>query len=82
MFEALQKGTPARAEKLGRLAVAIDPTNAEAHRNLGVALGFQGRIDEAIREVQASLQLQPDSAEARDQLARLLNAKAARDAAR
>jgi tetratricopeptide (TPR) repeat protein len=48
MYEALQKGEPARAEKLGRWAVAFDPTNAEAHRNLGLALAQQGKITDAL----------------------------------
>nr|MBA3456948.1 tetratricopeptide repeat protein [Deltaproteobacteria bacterium] len=48
MYEALQKGEPARAEKLGRWAVAIDPGNGEAHRNLGLALAQQGKIADAL----------------------------------
>ena len=48
MFEALQRGNPARAEKLGRWAVALDPTNAEAHRNLGLALAQQGKVADAL----------------------------------
>jgi len=48
MFDALQKGEPARAEKLGRWAVAIDPTNGEAHRNLGLALAQQGKVADAL----------------------------------
>lgn len=51
MFEALQKGEPARAEKLGRLAVAIAPHNAEAHRNLGIALAQQVKIPEALHHL-------------------------------
>ena len=51
MFEALQKAEPARAEKLGRFAVATDPRNAEAHRNLGIALAQQGKIPEALHHL-------------------------------
>lgn len=51
MFEALQKGEPARAEKLGRFAVAIDPRNGEAHRNLGIALAQLGKIPEALHHL-------------------------------
>jgi tetratricopeptide (TPR) repeat protein len=51
MFEALQKGEPARAERLGRLAVAIDPRNGEAHRNLGIAFAQQGKIPEALHHL-------------------------------
>jgi tetratricopeptide (TPR) repeat protein len=51
MFEALQKGDPARAEKLGRFAVAIDPANGEAHRNLGIALAQQRKIPDALHHL-------------------------------
>jgi tetratricopeptide (TPR) repeat protein len=51
MFEALQAGEPARAERLGRFAVAIDPENAEAHRNLGIALAQQRKIPEALHHL-------------------------------
>ena len=45
---ALQIGDTARAEKLGRWAVAYDPGNREAHRNLGLALAMQGKVGEAL----------------------------------
>lgn len=51
VFEALQKGDPARAEKLGRWAVALDPSNAEAHRNLGLALAQQGKRSDALQHL-------------------------------
>jgi tetratricopeptide (TPR) repeat protein len=51
MFEALQQGEPVRAERLGRFAVAIDPHNGEAHRNLGIALAQQGKIPEALHHL-------------------------------
>jgi tetratricopeptide (TPR) repeat protein len=51
MFEALQKGEAARAEKLGRWAVALDPTNGEAHRNLGLALAQQGKLADALHHL-------------------------------
>ena len=51
MFEALQKGDPARAEKLGRWAIAYDPTNGEAHRNLGLALAQQGKVIDAMHHL-------------------------------
>ena len=50
-FEALQHGDPARAEKLGRWAVAFDPTNAEAHRNLGLALAQQNKVLDAMHHL-------------------------------
>ncbi len=51
VFEALQKGDPARAEKLARWAVAYDPTNGEAHRNLGLALAQQGKTIDAMHHL-------------------------------
>ncbi len=51
MFEALQKGEAARAEKLGRWAVALDPSNGEAHRNLGLALAQQGKVADALHHL-------------------------------
>ena len=58
-----------------RRAIEINPRNAEAHRNLGVAFGLQGKIDESIAAVRAALRIQPDSAAAREQLDRLLAAQ-------
>src|SRR5262249_11988472 len=40
-----------RAEKLARWAVAYDPTNSEAHRNLGLALAQQGKIVDALHHL-------------------------------
>jgi tetratricopeptide (TPR) repeat protein len=51
IFQALQKRDPARAEKLGRWAVARDPNNAEAHRNLGLALAQQGKVVDAMHHL-------------------------------
>ncbi len=51
MYEALQKGDPLRAEKLGRFAVAYDPENGEAHRNLGLALAQQGKVADALHHL-------------------------------
>ncbi|HEU0036075.1 MAG TPA: tetratricopeptide repeat protein [Kofleriaceae bacterium] len=51
MFEALQKGEHARAEKLGRWAVALEPDNTEAHRNLGLALAHQGKLVDALHHL-------------------------------
>jgi tetratricopeptide (TPR) repeat protein len=48
VFEALQKSDPIRGEKLARWAVAYDPDNQEAHRNLGLALAMQGKVTDAL----------------------------------
>ncbi|HEY5947269.1 MAG TPA: tetratricopeptide repeat protein, partial [Kofleriaceae bacterium] len=48
VFESLQKGDANRGEKLARWAVAYDPNNQEAHRNLGLALAIQGKVTESL----------------------------------
>ncbi|MCB9573087.1 MAG: tetratricopeptide repeat protein, partial [Kofleriaceae bacterium] len=48
VFEALQRGDGARAARLGRWALAMDPHNAEGHRNVGLALAIQGEVLDAL----------------------------------
>jgi hypothetical protein len=45
---ALGAGEPARAEKLARWAVAVEPANADAQRALGFALAQQGKLVDAL----------------------------------
>jgi Flp pilus assembly protein TadD len=45
----------ADAEKQLRAALRLDPTLAEAHYNLGVALRHEGRDDDAIAELHEAL---------------------------
>ncbi len=45
---ALAAGEPARAEKLARWAVAVEPGNADAQRALGFALAQQGKLVDAL----------------------------------
>jgi tetratricopeptide (TPR) repeat protein len=52
--------------------VELTPRNSEAHRNLSVAYGLQGKLDQAIAEAREALRIQPESAAARQQLDRLL----------
>jgi tetratricopeptide (TPR) repeat protein len=40
-------------------AIAARPGYAEAHNNLGIALGSQGKLDQAIAEFEAALRAQP-----------------------
>ncbi len=61
-----------------RRAVDLNPQNADAHRNLGFALGLSGKLDEGIAEAKEAVRLQPGSPEAQRSLANLLGAKASR----
>jgi tetratricopeptide (TPR) repeat protein len=49
----------ARAEELGRTAMAIDPDNAQAHSVLGVVALSRGYLDEAQLHARAILRLTP-----------------------
>ncbi len=49
--QALEQGDPARAEKLGRWAIALDPSSADAHGNLGLALARQGKVVDALHHL-------------------------------
>ena len=52
--------------------IELAPRNSEAYRNLSVAYGLQGKLDEAIAEARTALRIKPDSAAARQHLDRLL----------
>jgi len=56
-------------------AIRLKPDDAEAHNNLGTALGMKGQTDEAISQFQEALRLKPDYAEARSNLAYALEIK-------
>ena len=60
------------SETLFRHALEVTENNYLAHSNLGVALQRQGRMDEALREYQEVLNLQPDDVNTRNGLASLL----------
>ena len=49
-------------------AVKLDPGNARAHNNLGVAYSKLGKPDLAEAEYRQAIKLQPDYAEARRNL--------------
>jgi eukaryotic-like serine/threonine-protein kinase len=47
-----------------REAIRLQPENAGAHYNLGIALDSQGKVSEAIAAYRDAIRLQPDEAEA------------------
>jgi predicted TPR repeat methyltransferase len=57
-----QAGETEIAEKLYRKVLAQDANNTEALHLLGILLGQQGKLSEALAPLQAALALQPDSA--------------------
>jgi Tfp pilus assembly protein PilF len=58
------------AEKEFRTTLASDPSNAAAHRGLGEIYRRQGKMDDAVKELQASLAAR-DSAVVRTLLAKI-----------
>jgi Tfp pilus assembly protein PilF len=55
-----------------RVAVYVDPTNAEAHNSLAWTLYRLGNLDESLRNVKEALRLKPDDAEYINTLACIL----------
>ena len=55
----MQEGDWARAIQLLEGVVAALPGNARLHNTLGIALSSAGRADEAARQFQAALALEP-----------------------
>jgi protein O-mannosyl-transferase len=53
----------------------MKPNSAEARNNLGIALGKQGRLDEAIHEFREALQIQPGFENAQRNLTMALAAR-------
>lgn len=62
----------ADAETQARAFVTRVPGNAVAHNLLGVSLASTGNIDDAVHEFQTAVQIDPQSTEARNNLARAL----------
>ncbi|MCX6632166.1 MAG: tetratricopeptide repeat protein [Candidatus Solibacter sp.] len=67
-LELERKGRHAEAVAEWRKAIALDPVNAKAHTNLGIALANGGARDAAIAEFQQAVRLNPDNAEAHNNL--------------
>jgi tetratricopeptide (TPR) repeat protein len=68
--QELAAGQMDGAEKEFRAVLASDPANAAAHRGLGEIARRRGKMDDAVRELQASLATR-DSAEVRTMLAKV-----------
>ena len=51
-----------------RTAIRLQPDDAVAHYNLGIALAAQGKLDEAIAEYRTAIRLKPDYAMAHNNL--------------
>jgi hypothetical protein len=51
LFAALRQRDPMHSERLGRWAAAYDPSDAEAHRYLGLALAAQRKTVEAMQHL-------------------------------
>ena len=76
-----QLGYWRNSEALFRHAIEATENNYLAHNLLGVALGRQGRADEAIAELQEAIRLRPAYAEAHSNLGAALGAKGQLDQA-
>jgi Flp pilus assembly protein TadD len=48
----------------------IDPDNARAHNNMGIAVAKQGKFDEAVHHFSEALRIDPHHASARKNLQR------------
>src|SRR5260370_37272381 len=68
---AHQLGREDAADLIGR-AVALKPEFPEAHNDLGVVLGAQGKLSEAIACFEHAARLNPNYAQARPNLANAL----------
>jgi tetratricopeptide (TPR) repeat protein len=65
-------GLWANGEAMFRNAVAVSQNNPTAHLNLGAALETKGKTDEALREYQEALRLDPQMFEAANDIGKLL----------
>ena len=65
---AMELGQPALAVQLLRKVVSLVPRRAEAHNDLGSALGSTGQLDQAIEVCREALRLNPALAEAHNNL--------------
>ncbi|HYQ72846.1 MAG TPA: tetratricopeptide repeat protein [Gammaproteobacteria bacterium] len=69
----LRLGKYAEAERAGSTALALSPGNAAIYVNLGIALSFQDRNEDAIQLFEKALALDPGATPAYFQLNRIYN---------
>jgi len=74
----LELDRPDEAIVAFRASLKEAPQSAQAHNNLGIALGIQGRIDEAIGHFEEALKIQPGFADAERNLATARQARGRR----
>jgi tetratricopeptide (TPR) repeat protein len=60
----VQQKSPAKAVRYFQAAVAVRPDDSVSRGNLGAVLGVSGQLDEAIVQLEKSLQLDPTNASA------------------
>jgi len=71
-LEHHQAGRLPEAEALYRQILQVDPSHADAHNNLGLALEVRGQLADAISCYERALQLRPDLVEAHNNLGNAL----------
>lgn len=59
-WEQVKAGNPERAEHIFKEAVRIAPGRASTHHNLGIFYKREGKLDEAIFELEKVIQLDPE----------------------
>jgi tetratricopeptide (TPR) repeat protein len=67
-LQQLRAGNLQAAERLYSQIVQANPTHAEAHCNLGLALAGQGKLNEAVLHFRQAVYLQPSFTEAHNNL--------------
>ncbi len=60
---AQARGNFSEAERVFRQIIKINPNDAKAHNNLGIALRQQGKLDEAIASYQQAIKIDPNHAD-------------------
>ncbi|MGH9140856.1 MAG: tetratricopeptide repeat protein, partial [Vicinamibacterales bacterium] len=56
-------------------ALKVEPTSARTLNNLGIALGSQGHMEQAIDQFRQAIAVQPDSEDAKRNLAMALRVR-------